>query len=370
MAQLETVGRLGHDSTVVEPRRVAVGQPSASRTRLAKLAILAVLVIGFVMANMLPAVRLDDGSTLPLSAVTTELTRGGDGWVTVLAWLTGIVAALCSVVFPRSERFIETIAVSAASLATLILPVFIFRNLDKVAPAAVGLGPGLWGMVGAFLVAAVLPWLSLLVWNRMHPVLGHDWGKWLFLLPAVVWILMLTVFPLAYAISTSRYGFRNGKDYPRHWVRKLSNPVQRCHVCSGLGVRHDVDRAGDYRRRGRGRGCRQRVDCPAGGRSSLGRCLATGLRLDAAARGADSDRLFDADHSRQGCGIHPRYHLFLRDWLGRRGDDPRLRSGVAFQPGDSRTLGAADDHDAADFRDARGDRLSGPNDLLRGRGGR
>ena len=29
--------------------------------------------------------------------------------------------------------------------------------------------------------------------------------------PAVLWILLLTVFPLVYALTTSRYGFRNGR---------------------------------------------------------------------------------------------------------------------------------------------------------------
>lgn len=228
MAQLETTGTLGPGLAGAGPARVALGQPSAARIWTTKLAILAALAVGFLLANLLPAVRLDDGASLPLSAVVEALTKAGDGWVSVLAWLTGIVAAVSALVFPRSERFVETLAISFASLATLILPLFIARNLEKAEPNAVALGPGLLGMSVAFLVAAALPWGSLLVWNRMEPVLGRDWGKWVFLLPAVVWVLLLTVFPLAYAISTSRYGFRNGKitrDVGFGNYRKLFNDV-------------------------------------------------------------------------------------------------------------------------------------------------
>jgi multiple sugar transport system permease protein len=57
----------------------------------------------------------------------------------------------------------------------------------------------------------VIPWLSLLVINRERSVLGRDWPKWLFLFPAIGWVLALTVFPLVYAFTTSRYLFRNGK---------------------------------------------------------------------------------------------------------------------------------------------------------------
>ncbi|MGI9254037.1 MAG: carbohydrate ABC transporter permease [Thermomicrobiales bacterium] len=181
------------------------------RKLIARIAIVLCLVAGFLLVNMLPAMKLADGSGLPLSDVAEKITKAGDGWVMVLAWLTGIIALICSLVFPRSERFIETVAVSAASLGTLALPLYIHRSLEKIDKDAVGLGPGMWGLIVAFFLAAVLAWLSLLVWNRQEPVLGHDWGKWVVLLPAVVWILGLTVFPLAYAISTSRYAFRNGK---------------------------------------------------------------------------------------------------------------------------------------------------------------
>lgn len=41
--------------------------------------------------------------------------------------------------------------------------------------------------------------------------LGRDWSKWLFIGPAILWILLFTVFPLLYAAKTSFYAFRSGK---------------------------------------------------------------------------------------------------------------------------------------------------------------
>ncbi|MGH2534345.1 MAG: carbohydrate ABC transporter permease [Thermomicrobiales bacterium] len=41
--------------------------------------------------------------------------------------------------------------------------------------------------------------------------LGRDRVKFLFLLPAVVWILAFTIFPVAYAVRTSLYSFRYGQ---------------------------------------------------------------------------------------------------------------------------------------------------------------
>jgi multiple sugar transport system permease protein len=40
---------------------------------------------------------------------------------------------------------------------------------------------------------------------------GRDWVKWLFLLPAVIWILAFTIFPFAYAVRTSLYHYRSGR---------------------------------------------------------------------------------------------------------------------------------------------------------------
>ena len=176
-----------------------------------RIAILVTMVAGVLLANLLPAVALQDGTGLPLSEVSAAITREGNGWVMTLVWLAGIIALLSVFVFPREERFIETVAISFGSLVVLVLPFYVSQNLAVIDPQAVGLGPGLLGLAATYLVAAVLPWVNLLWWNRTKPVLGPAWQKWLFIGPAALWILALTVFPLAYAITTSRYAFRTGK---------------------------------------------------------------------------------------------------------------------------------------------------------------
>lgn len=181
------------------------------RTWAPKAAMLLVMLAGVGLANRLPAIVQERGTGVPLSEVAAEITKIGDGWVMTLAWLAGIIAALSVLVFPLEERFIQAVATSLGSLAVLVLPFFVARNLTLLSPQGVALGPGLIGMVAAFVAAAVLPWCNLLWWNRMKPVLGPAWQKWLFVGPAALWILMLTIFPLAYAITTSRYAFRTGK---------------------------------------------------------------------------------------------------------------------------------------------------------------
>lgn len=223
MAQSNTVLATGAPTIpVVKPVRLSL------RTWGPRLLTLLAMAVGVVMANLLPAISLDGGGAMPLSDVAATITKAGNGWVMTLVWLAGIIAALSVFIFPPEERFIETIAISAGSLLVLVLPIYVQQNLTTIEPQAVGLGVGLRGMIGAYLVAAVLPWLNLLWWNRQKPVLGPAWQKWLFVGPAALWILALTVFPLAYAITTSKYAFRSGKitkDIGWGNYRKLFNDV-------------------------------------------------------------------------------------------------------------------------------------------------
>lgn len=212
MAQLETTRTIPPRLGNLGPAGVSRSETgSNTRARTAKLLMAAALATGFVLANALPAVRLDGGTSLTLTEVAEKLTRLGSGWVMTLAWLAGLIALVSVFVFPRSERFIQTLAVSSTSLVVLVIPFFVAKHLQLIDPKAIGLGSGLWGLTAAFALVAVIPWLSLLWWNRTKPVLGYDWSKWVFLLPAVVWVLLLTVFPLAFAITTSRYAFRTGR---------------------------------------------------------------------------------------------------------------------------------------------------------------
>ncbi|MBL8127560.1 MAG: sugar ABC transporter permease [Chloroflexia bacterium] len=224
MSQLQTAAPPN-----AEPMSSLRVQPAGAigRSWIPKIAILVAMAIGFIAANTLPAVSLADGG-VPLSDVAAIITKEGNGWVMTLVWMAGVIAAIAVLAFPIEERFIQTVAISLGSLAVLILPIYISQNLAKIEPHSVGLGPGMLGLAGGFLVAAVLPWLNLLWWNRMSPVLGPAWEKWLFIGPAAFWILALTVFPLAYAVTTSRYAFRTGKivkDVGWGNYRKLFNDV-------------------------------------------------------------------------------------------------------------------------------------------------
>ena len=224
MSQLQTAAQPNAEqmaSLRVEPA------DALGRTWIPKIAILAAMVVGFILANTQAAISLADGG-VPLSEVAAIITKDGNGWVMTLVWLAGVIAALAVFVFPVEERFIQTVAISLGSLAVLILPIYVSRNLGAIEAQGIGLGPGLIGLAGGFLAAAVIPWLNLLWWNRMNPVLGPSWEKWLFIGPAALWILGLTVFPLAYAVTTSRYAFRTGKivkDVGWGNYRKLFNDV-------------------------------------------------------------------------------------------------------------------------------------------------
>jgi multiple sugar transport system permease protein len=216
---------------------------STVRTWAPKAAILVAMAVGFAMANMLPAIALEGGGGVPLSEVAASITKEGNGWVMTLVWLAGIIALISVLVFPIEERFIQAVAISLGSLAVLVLPIYVSQNLAKISPQGLALGQGLQGMIAGYALAAVLPWFNLLWWNRMKPVLGPAWQKWLFVGPAALWILMLTVFPLAYAITTSRYAFRTGKivkDVGWGNYRKLFNDVLFDPATRGQAIVHTI----------------------------------------------------------------------------------------------------------------------------------
>ena len=204
------------------------------------------LMIGALLsANRVAALDLSDGSSLKLADVARKLNLSGRGWITSLSWLTGLAATGVFLLFPLTERFIRTFASSLLCLVTMILPYYVMTRDSSIDPDADGLGSGLtwmWVFVG---LAAVVAWASLLWWNREDPVFGRFWLKWLFLLPAVIWILVMTIFPLVYAFTTSRYGFRNGRinrfvgwdNYRRLWeVESWNDTIQRTVVASVIAA--------------------------------------------------------------------------------------------------------------------------------------
>jgi len=212
MAQLESTERIpsSRPAPSAIPAFSGAKQESAIRWWAPKLATVLALVLGGLFANVLPAVNLADGAYLSLSDVNTTMTFSGNGWVTTLSWFAGAIGIISALVFPRSERFIQAIAGTGGALVAMALPYFVATRLSTFDESATGLGRGLLLAWICFGVAAVLPWLGLLWWNRATPVLGRDWVKWLFLLPAVIWIVVMTVFPLIFAFTTSRYSFRAG----------------------------------------------------------------------------------------------------------------------------------------------------------------
>jgi len=212
MAQFESAGQVtsSHPASSALPAFSRVHRESAVRFWMPKLAAVLALVLGGVFANLLPAVNLADGAHLPLSDVNTEMTFAGNGWVTTLSWFAGAIGVISALVFPRSERFIQAVAMTGGSLVAMALPYYVVTRLSTFDEGATGLGRGLLLAWICFGIAAVLPWLGLLWWDRATPVLGRDWVKWVFLLPAVIWIVLFTVFPLVFAFTTSRYAFRAG----------------------------------------------------------------------------------------------------------------------------------------------------------------
>ncbi len=188
----------------------------------------ALMAIGFILANTQPALRMDDGSGMALSDLAFTITKAGAGWVMTMTWLAGVLSLIAVFAFPPQERFVGTIAASAGALLVLTLPWYVATHAQEIDANGQSLGLGLQGLAVSFVATAVVPWLSLLWWNRQTPVLGPHWEKWLFVGPAAVWILALTVFPLAYAITTSKYAYRTGKvakDIGWGNYRKLFNDV-------------------------------------------------------------------------------------------------------------------------------------------------
>lgn len=212
MAQIETTGSVPPRLIRAGRSQSGAGEASASlRSWAPKFAVAAAIIAGGILTYTAPAVNLEGGETLDFATVSDKLTMTANGWVTTLSWFAGVLAIIAAFVFPQSERFVQTIAVTFGAVFAMTTPYFVSTHLSLIDENATGLGTGLIGAWIAFGVAAVVPWISLLWLNRAHSVFGRDWPKWLFLFPAIAWVLALTVFPLVYAFTTSRYLFRNGR---------------------------------------------------------------------------------------------------------------------------------------------------------------
>jgi multiple sugar transport system permease protein len=196
-------------STATVATEVVSADGNLRAARLTQLLIAAALIGAAVVALILPAVGPD--VAIGLAELNDVVTLKGAGWVPTLSWFGLIIALIATFAFPREERFIQAVTITLASLAAMVTPAYTRANLTTLVPEATELGPGLivgWLLLGT---AAILPWAGIFIWDRSKSRLGSMWWKWLFLLPASLWICVLTIFPLAYAITTSRYAYRNGR---------------------------------------------------------------------------------------------------------------------------------------------------------------
>ena len=216
---------------------------SGLRYWLPRLLTIAVLALGGYLAYTLNAVMLTDGSALSLQEVSKKFTFKGDGWVITLSWFGGLLALGAALFLPHSERLVHCLGVTFGALMAMAFPLFTQRHLSMVDEDATKLGPGLIAALVCFAIAAVIPWVFLLVVNREEKLFGSDYVKWLFVLPAVAWLLLLTAFPLAYAITISRYQFRNGlvsrfvgwENYRRLFERDLAwGPIWNGLIAAGI----------------------------------------------------------------------------------------------------------------------------------------
>ena len=209
MSQLEATSPFPKSPASVSSEVVST-EGNVRAARLTQILIAAALIGAAIVALILPAVIGPDIS-VGLTELNETLTLKGAGWVPTLSWFGVIIALIGTFAFPREERFIQAVTISLGSLAAMVTPAFTRANLETLVPGATAIGPGLivgWLLLGT---AAILPWAGIFVWDRSKSRLGPMWWKWLFLLPATLWISLLTIFPLAYALTTSRYAYRNGR---------------------------------------------------------------------------------------------------------------------------------------------------------------
>lgn len=215
MAQADSTVQLDPGLVGLDPSlTVPTNTGETIRRMLPKVVSVGAIALGLVLAYNLPALNLNDGTSLSLSDVGEKLTftrPTSKGWVVPLTWFFAVFAVAVTIFLPETERFARTVASSLGALGTLILPVYVQLNQKSIDEAADGLGSGLIAAAICFAIAVLMPWLSLLWINRKTPILERGWSRWLFVGPAILWILLLTVFPLVYALNTSRYGFRNGQ---------------------------------------------------------------------------------------------------------------------------------------------------------------
>ena len=123
MAQQELTGRAPRRTY---NRRIRQAPPRSRPSSIdaiwsARIGIVLVLALGGLFAYTLPAVWLDDGSSVSVQDASTAITFKNAGWVVTLGWFALALAMISAIVFPRTERLIQAMAVSAGSIAAMVI---------------------------------------------------------------------------------------------------------------------------------------------------------------------------------------------------------------------------------------------------------
>ena len=129
------------------------------------------------------------------------------------------IAVISAFAFPFSERFAGRLAVTLGAVLAMVPAYYMNGHIAEVDENATGLAGG---MVIAWVLFGVRRRDSVDLCAVDQPAkvdaLGRNWTSGSSFFPAIIWILALTVFPLIYAITTSRYAYRNGRiDRPVGW---------------------------------------------------------------------------------------------------------------------------------------------------------
>src|SRR5262245_36984600 len=133
MAQIETTGS-------VPPRLIQAGRSQSAssdasasfRVWAPKIAVAVAIIGGGILAYTAPSVKLEGGETLNFATVSDKLTMTANGWVTTLSWFAGILAIIAAFVFPPSERFVQTIAVTFGAIVAMTTPYFVATHLTLI----------------------------------------------------------------------------------------------------------------------------------------------------------------------------------------------------------------------------------------------
>lgn len=134
------------------------------------------LGIGVVLGYALPWVTFgaddfgDGGDRIKLGDIGALLTIFGRGWMLDLARLGVVLAVVAALAFPRSQRTLQALLVSAGGAAALMLPIYILTQLE----GGDSPGAGLILFAVAAGVTAILPWVAVTRPPRPMPATAAD----------------------------------------------------------------------------------------------------------------------------------------------------------------------------------------------------